>query len=67
MTDHRHADDRESERVQLAGKRQRAIVKLASEPAIWAGDIAATSRIITETSASVFDVDRVSVWLLSEN
>ena len=44
-----------------------AIVDLVADQSILAGDLAKASTLITETAADALDVERVSVWLLTDD
>jgi PAS domain S-box-containing protein len=50
-----------------AKKQRAAIVSLATDKAINSGDIAEASKKITEIMVKAMDVERASVWLLSED
>jgi len=52
-------------RLSLAG--QKAIVELATHPAVAEGELEDAARAITEAAAGVLSTERVSVWLLNED
>ncbi len=52
---------------ELARKRCQALASLAIDPAVIAGDLQAAKRILTETAVHTLQVQRASIWLLSED
>ncbi|MBI5402073.1 MAG: PAS domain S-box protein [Ignavibacteriae bacterium] len=48
-------------------KQRDAIASLATNEILSAGDIEKSKKILTETASDVLNVDRASIWLLSED
>ncbi len=46
---------------------QAAILRIATDDAIAAGDLPAVCRLVTETGAETLDVARVSVWMFEDD
>ncbi|MCB9729408.1 MAG: response regulator [Deltaproteobacteria bacterium] len=62
--------EREAKRLRVisAGTRRRkAVLELAKHEAMQGGDFVAAATTLTEITAEAMDVDRASVWLLSED
>jgi two-component system cell cycle sensor histidine kinase/response regulator CckA len=53
--------------LERTGRQQAAIVKLATHDAVASGDFPAAARLVTEVAADALNVERVGVWLLSED
>ncbi len=64
-------EKRDREEVAARIKRLReqdvVVVELATHPAIVKGDLEVSAEIITESSANAMEVERVGVWLLSDD
>jgi PAS domain S-box-containing protein len=61
------SEDPDRHRVDRIRRHQAAIVTLATDSSLAAGDFAAWATVATEAASAAIDVDRASVWLLGES
>ena len=67
ITERRRAEEEQHAQLERVRNQQAAIVQLATLGAAAAGDFEAAARSITEVASAAMDVERLSVWLLSED
>ncbi|MDO8580778.1 MAG: LuxR C-terminal-related transcriptional regulator [Candidatus Omnitrophota bacterium] len=65
ITDQKIAQQEYLAQFQRIQKRLDAIVRLATNEAVIHGNFEEAAKVITRTAAHVFNVERVSIWLLS--
>ncbi|MBU6481167.1 MAG: response regulator [Nitrospirae bacterium] len=66
ITDRKQIEHVERERARVLEQQQLALCELAKHDTIYAGDLAETLRMITETGSRVLGVERTSIWTLNE-
>ncbi len=66
VTDEQDTRRRQAERQRRIELHSRAIVELAMEPALYAGNLDAALGMITEVVADLLNVERVELWLAEE-
>jgi len=67
ITEEKERESAAAERAQRALMQRTALVKLTSEPALLAGDLAKAAKALTEIASQALEVERTSLWLLSED
>jgi two-component system cell cycle sensor histidine kinase/response regulator CckA len=67
ITEHKHDDEAQQARLRRVQQQQEAIVRLATHETVLSGDLEAACRTVTEAMAGVMDVERCSVWMLSDD
>jgi len=67
ITDRVLAEQEQRERLERVQRQQAAMLDLATHEAIGAGDLEAALTHITEAVSETLDVERVGVWLLSDD
>jgi two-component system sensor histidine kinase/response regulator len=66
ITERRHSECVERERVRALEQQQIALCELAKHDAIYTGDLEKALRMITETGSLVLGVERTSLWTFDE-
>jgi PAS domain S-box-containing protein len=67
ITERKQAEKDRLNRLQRAKRQQAAVVKLATDQAMGQGDLRGALKNITSTAAMALEVERVGVWMLSED
>jgi len=67
LTDRKRKEEEETIRFVQARKQQEAIIEMAAQESLDAGRFQTAIRFITELAAECMEVERVSVWLLSQD
>jgi PAS domain S-box-containing protein len=67
ITEQRLEEDKRIQQQRRIQAQRAAIVELATDHPVAAGDFPAAACTITEITARAMDVDRVSIWLLNED
>ncbi|MEP6960226.1 MAG: PAS domain S-box protein, partial [Nitrospirota bacterium] len=62
ITERKHIEQIERERARVLEQQQIALCELAKHDAIYAGNLEAALRMITETGSRVLGVERASIW-----
>jgi PAS domain S-box-containing protein len=67
ITDQKHLKQAERRRTIFLEQQQLALCELTKHEATYTGNLDQAVRLLTETGSRVLDVERSSVWLLSED
>ncbi len=67
ITEKKRADEEKIQRLKRVHLQQTTIVKITSNPAVINGDFENAAKFITESAANVINLERVGIWLLSED
>ena len=66
ITERKHSECVERERVRALEQQQIALCELAKHDAIYTGNLEEALRMITETGSRVLGVERTSIWTFNE-
>lgn len=67
ITEKKRLDEERIQRLKRAHLQQATIIKIASHPAVIGGDFEKAAKMIAKTASAALNVERVSIWLLSED
>ena len=67
ITERQRSQEAQLARLGRIQQQQQAIVRLATHETVWLGDFEAAARTVTETVVTTMEVERCSIWLLSDD
>ena len=67
ITDQKQAQQERLTRLNRSHRQRTAIVKLSTHDSVLKGKLRDAVRVVTETASETLDIERVSVWMLSDD